>query len=389
MQWSIPSENLGYNRAYIFSYDGLNRSYNSVYSEGSTFNGGGKYEEDILYDKMGNITNLLYADDGEDEYYLNIYYTGNQLKSARYENDRPSASYVYGSEMFDNRGGMGLATQYSYDANGNTTFDANSGISTIQYNSLNLPDVIQFSEGHQSQYTYDADGQKLELTNYTYNGSVIVPQGAISAIPSNNAGYTVTQTDYIENVICENNNQKMILTPEGYYDCAGKRYCYYLKDHLGSVRLVLQDDGKVLEKSHYYPSGMRFDPSESTSNSAALHYRYNGKELEDMNGFNQYDFGARRRLTALPIWTSMDPLAEKDYSISPYVYCANNPVNAVDPTGKSPIYDPDGNFLGTDDEGLRGTSIVINTENFTQGMAHKDASNFYRDITVSALIFKQ
>ena len=48
-----------------------------------------------------------------------------------------------------------------------------------------------------------------------------------------------------------------------------------------------------------------------------------------------YDFGARNYLPAVPRWNSMDPLAEKYYSISPYVYCAGNPVNLVDKDGKS------------------------------------------------------
>ena len=33
----------------------------------------------------------------------------------------------------------------------------------------------------------------------------------------------------------------------------------------------------------------------------------------------------------------MDPLCEKYYSVSPYAYCANNPVNAFDPDGKQPV----------------------------------------------------
>ena len=33
-------------------------------------------------------------------------------------------------------------------------------------------------------------------------------------------------------------------------------------------------------------------------------------------------------------WHSMDPLAEKYYSISPYAYCANNPVKYIDPDGR-------------------------------------------------------
>ena len=31
----------------------------------------------------------------------------------------------------------------------------------------------------------------------------------------------------------------------------------------------------------------------------------------------------------------MDPLAELDYSISPYAYCGNNPINRIDPDGRS------------------------------------------------------
>jgi RHS repeat-associated protein len=87
-----------------------------------------------------------------------------------------------------------------------------------------------------------------------------------------------------------------------------------------------------MEYSDYYPDGMRFESS--TSNSAALPYRYNGKELEAMNGLNEYDYGARRRETGIPIWTTMDPLCEKYYAISPYTYCSDDPAKNIDPDGK-------------------------------------------------------
>jgi len=180
-------------------------------------------------------------------------------------------------------------------------------------------------------YTYDASGRKLEAVNYTVHNIINVPINTISTLPSNPSDYTKLTTDYVGNMIYENGSLKQILLPEGYYQ--GGVYYYYLKDHLGTNRLVINSSGAVIEKSHYYPSGMRFSP-ESTSNSAALPYRYNGKELEAMNGLNQYDYGARRRGAGLPIWTAVDPLAEKYYSISPYVYCAGNPINAIDPDGE-------------------------------------------------------
>lgn len=33
------------------------------------------------------------------------------------------------------------------------------------------------------------------------------------------------------------------------------------------------------------------------------------------------------------ILTTVDPLAEKHYTISPYSYCSGNPINRIDPNG--------------------------------------------------------
>ena len=74
-------------------------------------------------------------------------------------------------------------------------------------------------------------------------------------------------------------------------------------------------------------------------------------------------------------WLVQDPLAEKYYSVSAYNYCVNNPVMFVDLDGRaaSPIYDTDGNLLGTDDNGLQGEAIIMDREDFKQGMSHSEA----------------
>jgi RHS repeat-associated protein len=59
-------------------------------------------------------------------------------------------------------------------------------------------------------------------------------------------------------------------------------------------------------------------------------YKFTGKELNMGNGLNLYDFEARTYDPSVGRLTSIDPLAEKYYSVSPYAYCFNNPVNAVD-----------------------------------------------------------
>jgi len=106
---------------------------------------------------------------------------------------------------------------------------------------------------------------------------------------------------------------------------------------------------------------MRFYP-ESTSYSGALPYRLTGKELETMNGLNQYDFGARRRMTGIPIWTSMDPLCEEHPWESPYAVCGNNFVRYTDRDGKD-----FGDFL----EGVAESFV----SNFTLGAAPANASS--------------
>jgi RHS repeat-associated protein len=209
-------------------------------------------------------------------------------------------------------------------------YDANGAISTIQYNLLNLAQIVQFTAGHQNRYSYGANGQKLTATSYTLNTAITVPQGTISALPSNPADYIKVTTDYIGNKIYQNSSLKQIQTPEGY--CQNGVYYYYLKDHLGNTRVVINSSGTIVEKSHYYPFGMRFYP-ESTSNSSALAFRYNGKEFESMNGLNRYDYGARFYDPALGRWHRPDPLAEKWRRMSPYNYAANNPMRFIDPDG--------------------------------------------------------
>ena len=64
-------------------------------------------------------------------------------------------------------------------------------------------------------------------------------------------------------------------------------------------------------------------------------YKYNGKEFDNMHGLNTYDYGARQHDPILARWDRMDPLSEKYYSTSPYAYCENDPVNTIDPDGRS------------------------------------------------------
>jgi hypothetical protein len=72
-------------------------------------------------------------------------------------------------------------------------------------------------------------------------------------------------------------------------------------------------------------------------------------------------------------WLSTDPVTHPYQS--PYTGFDNNPIFLIDPTGTtaSPVYSREGEFLGTDDQGLQGEAIVMNKEDFKQGMSHEEA----------------
>ena len=65
-----------------------------------------------------------------------------------------------------------------------------------------------------------------------------------------------------------------------------------------------------------------------------------------------YDSGARFQRND-GIFLSIDPLAEKYYGVSPYAYCSGNPINRVDPEGRSisDYYSLSGKLLKTIDDG--------------------------------------
>ncbi|MDE5794744.1 MAG: hypothetical protein K2I08_08485 [Muribaculaceae bacterium] len=71
-----------------------------------------------------------------------------------------------------------------------------------------------------------------------------------------------------------------------------------------------------------------------TNQTSGQPYKFGGKELMTANGLNEYDFGARQYYPALSGFTRPDPCCEDFQHLSPYLFCGNDPVNNVDPTGK-------------------------------------------------------
>ena len=293
MDWMAGSD--GVTRRYDFEYDGLSRLTGAPYTDDASLPA--NYSRGYAYDKNGNITQIATATDT-----TQVTYTGNQLT---------------------------IGSNNSYDANGNLTKDLERGIVSIQYNLLNLPQSISTgTSGGPGGFVFNTDGR-----DYLYSSSGVKLQSkAQSPLPLPGHTDTRERQDYVGNLIYDRTSLQKVLFDGGYVEVTGvtKDYRFFVTDHLGNNRLVTDASGSILQTNHYDPYG------ESLPDGAAAEsgnpYKYGGKEYDD-NAF-AYDFGARHYTSSIPRWTTMDPLAEKYYSISPYAYCAGNPMRYTDPTGK-------------------------------------------------------
>ena len=369
MNWKAGND--GGSRRYGFTYDGLGRLTAATYGEKATSGkkpgkGGGNYDTRYAYDKMGNIQSLRRQglhDDGTHDEIDNLRYTysGNQVVRV----DDSVIDPVY-KDCFTFVDGAEDETEYEYDGNGNLAKDLNRGICGIRYNCLNLPSEVDFTDGSRITYAYDGGGRKLRTDYYMNPLTASVPQLLEGTGTAGKDALVHTWTDYCANKVYENDTLRMSLFDGGYvsYDVKAATtsssyspsYHYYVKDHLGDNRVVLGEDGEVEQVNHYYPFGGLM--GESVNLASTQRYKYNGKELDRTHGLDWYDYGARMYDPALAHWMVPDPLAEKHYGISPYVYCHDNPINAIDPDGKNPIFNTRGEYIGMTKEGYTGQIFV-------------------------------
>ena len=221
---------------------------------------------------------------------------------------------------------------YLYDADGNrtTVVDAQGDtLNVVRYNRLNLPEEYVSADGDTLKYVYSADGEKLYVEER-------------SSATSGAHG-----TEYAANYRIENGEVTMIHTDAGYYTIATPpaggtapvfEHLWYLKDYLGNNRVLADAGGSMVGWKDYDPFGEEIAITVTNQSGLTIFgdydspYRYGGKEWNATT--LTYDFEARYLSPSFHRFTTMDPLCEKYYHISPYAYCAGNPVNLVDPSGK-------------------------------------------------------
>ena len=317
MQWQNTYDNVL--RGYDFEYDGQNRLTASAYAEGTDMSQNkDRYSEYIpQYSPNGSIERLQrYGKKNNGAFGiiddLTYQYRGNQIQSI---SDKAGSLLYDGS--FDFKDGASESTEYFYNANGALTKDLNKGISKIEYDVLDNLSCIIFNNGFKTKYVYDAGGSKLRTIH---------------------EALTTNTTDYIGDFIFEDGKLSKYQFEGGYcsFDSnLNPTYHYYEKDHLGSIRMVVNENGTIEQVNHYYPFGGVY--GDQTYNSELQRNKYIGKEFDHTSGLDWYDHGARMYDAAKGSWDRMDYFCEKYYPSSPYISCFNNPTRYIDESGDSAI----------------------------------------------------
>jgi RHS repeat-associated protein len=256
---------------------------------------------------------------------------------------------------------------YTHDANGNLFIDSSRN-GEFCYDIFNQLDTVVFDNSPDSHYIafgYNADGLRIRKDyHYTYwdncdGGGVGQEMGGEG--PSSDTAGEGDNIDgggdslclflgrqfkrYIREkpggkVLAEYNDDeprrckfKFIYAGDqriAMYD-EFNRLHFYLNDHLGSARLVIDTIGTVIDKySRYYA----FGDAESQTVSTNQAYRYTGKPYDDDGSFDLYYYGARYYDPELGRFIAVDALSAKYTEWSPYTYSLNNPLKYFDFNGK-------------------------------------------------------
>lgn len=254
--WKWRGKSDGEQRAYGYEYDWMNRLRYADFNQlnaGGTWNkqmqgssntidfsvGGDDYGR-MTYDVNGNIkkmkqmglklNNSISMDDMTYDYGENVSPAIYSNKLLNVTDGVPGASTGLG----DFKDVTGSGNDYAYDVNGNMTSDVNKGIASITYNFLNLPEVITVNGKGTITYTYDAAGNKLSKT-------------------INETGQPAKTTAYIAGFVYENDVLQFTGHEEGRarpLATGGWTYDYFVKDHLGNVRVMLTQE----QKTDVYPA---------------------------------------------------------------------------------------------------------------------------------------
>ncbi len=321
--------------SHTLAYDELNRLVSAANRQ---------YGESLEYDLNGNVVSLRRhgrRNNGScgviDN--LRLQYDGNHVSGAT--DSQGGLVYEGGFDFKPEK--VDRHRPYGYNAVGSVVYDSDRDV-TVSYSNWGTPTEMAYGNGNTTEYVYGADGTKLKVTWKTRAANALYALAADTDVDADEGQSDTQATDtgtawvensreYVAPFVFTDGKLDRVLFDGGFCQLSSQHgaFCYYVSDHLGSVRTVVADAWEV-QRNGYYAYGGPY--GDWNTNADAQPLKFLGKEWDHQHGLDLYDYGARLYDPAVCRWTTMDPLCENCYGVSPYAYCHNNPVNRIDPDGK-------------------------------------------------------
>jgi RHS repeat-associated protein len=217
----------------------------------------------------------------------------------------------------------GSSVSPTYDADGNEltsgtgetyTWDAENELLSVVYSSGP-------NSGNHTEFAYDALGRRIAIVERT---GTTLGSGTVTS---------TKQFVWIGSRIAEERDASNAVTkrfyPQG--EQIGSTNYYYTRDHLGSIREMLNSSGTIVARYDYDPYGR----TTLVSGTNLSDFQYAGMYMHQTSGLNLTLFRAYDPNTAR--WLARDPLGEcSDETL--YSYVSNTPINAMDPLGLAAVF---------------------------------------------------
>ncbi len=347
------------------------------------------FQEHRSYNLQSHISARTYQQDDEIDF-QQIYETNNRVghepylqgnitgikESGRFLNAAQEQHFAYDDQYrLESVKGINnkLQYEYTYDANGNmlsstepggkTSYayepgtnirknkDANNGLLTkissplfgvasISFDPYTfMPLKVSGANKAQTNFLYDAHNNRVGKTTSLSNriDTVTYYRGdhALPLSESKSGHYQGKPYQHTKNLIYGHGFAPIATQHDG------KDTYFHQRDHLGSLRFVLDQQNKKVAAFDYTPFGAldahSIDHTLNQDGVAAFTYLYTGQEYD--RELNLHNYRARLYSPEEKIFLTPDPVRE--YA-SPYAYVSNDPVNHVDLDGKvkKPAADP-------------------------------------------------
>ena len=334
----------------------------------------GAFRSTLTYDPAGNITRQVY-----------------RRGSAAAKPEEYAYDDLYRITGFDLAGGD--SRDYAYDRNGNIT-SLMTGTSTLTYNYSDASTTQQAGQHHgHGRADIRLQPERMDDAKRHRYGELRLPR-AYHRIRQRKLPHGSRQTAREE----DRRDRRHLLPERCRWRCPGRirraepvgkvhlrrqqAHCqgcqqrssarYYLADHLGSTRALVDEEGAVTATYDYWPYGEIL----ATSGAESTHFRFTGHERDDEAGLDymlerSYAFDIGR-------FTRPDPMADEYPGISPYAYANNNPLKFVDPDGRAAE-----TFWDVVNIGIGAASLAQNIREGSYGWAALDAVGLVVDLAAT------